>query len=96
MLRLRPIVVKRSFNISSILNQSSCKSGTVLNLKIYNKGDEPIAKDDSEYPDWLWNMLDKTKSLNKIKDENFLRWRRIKLSKENGKKIRQNNFVSKI
>lgn len=76
--------------------ESSCKAGTPLNLKIFKKGDEPVAKEDSEYPEWLWTMIDPKNNLDNIKNENFLRWRRIKLQKENNKIIRNNNFLSKI
>ncbi|KAI5953569.1 MRPL37 [Candida jiufengensis] len=89
-------ILRRSFTTTSILKQSSCKAGTPLNLKIFKKGDEPVALEDSEYPEWLWGMIDPKNNLENIKNENFLRWRRIKLQKENNKIIRNNNFLSKM
>ncbi|EDK43607.1 hypothetical protein LELG_01786 [Lodderomyces elongisporus NRRL YB-4239] len=76
--------------------ESSCKAGTVLNLKVFKKGDEPVALEDSEYPEWLWNMIEPNKNLDEIKNENFLRWRKIKLLKANNNKIKANNFLSKM
>lgn len=37
--------------------QSSCPSGTKLNLDIYKDGSDPIALPDDKYPDWLWSIL---------------------------------------
>ncbi|KAI5966518.1 MRPL37 [Candida pseudojiufengensis] len=90
------LILRRSFNISATLSQSSCKAGTPLNLKIFKKGDEPVALEDKEYPEWLWTMIDPKVNLENIKNEDFLRWRRIKLQKENNKVIRNNNFLSKM
>ena len=40
--------------------KSSVKAGTVLKGLGYLKGKEaPVAKEDHEYPDWLWGLLDK-------------------------------------
>ena len=40
--------------------RSSVKAGTVLRGLGYIKGkDPPIAREDHEYPDWLWGLLDK-------------------------------------
>lgn len=42
------------------------EAGTVLKGLGFIKGKEaPLAKDDSEYPEWLWGLLDK----DKLKDE---------------------------
>ncbi|CUM65780.1 uncharacterized protein PRCAT00003428001 [Priceomyces carsonii] len=76
--------------------KSSCKAGTVLNLKIKKSGDEPIALEDSEYPDWLWDCLDKLKVDAKLKETDFMKWRRKHLTKANTKKINYNNFISKM
>ncbi|KAM5355972.1 hypothetical protein ACJ41O_002618 [Fusarium nematophilum] len=38
---------------------SSCPAGTVLKGLSYTKaGQDPIAKKDEEYPEWLWSCLD--------------------------------------
>ena len=37
---------------------SSCQVGTVLKGLSYLKGvPDPVAKEDDEYPDWLWSIL---------------------------------------
>lgn len=106
--RLIPTIKTRSFTISSIIREevkaetskvvpkSSCPAGTVLNLKVFKKGDEPVAKEDSEYPDWLWDMLDHKKTMDTLQSEDFLRWRKLQLSKDNRAKIKNNNFLSKL
>ncbi|RLP61788.1 hypothetical protein L150_00474 [Candida albicans Ca529L] len=109
--RASPIINTRQLTVSSIrfnetttttstttttTPKSSCPAGTVLNLKVFKKGDEPVAKEDSEYPEWLWTMLDPKDNLKAIQNEDFLRWRRIKLSKENNSTIKNNNFLSKL
>jgi hypothetical protein len=39
--------------------RSSCAPGTVLNGLNYIKGgQDPVAKHDDEYPEWLWSCLD--------------------------------------
>ena len=46
--------------------KSSVKAGTVLKGLGYIKGkDAPIAKEDHEYPDWLWGLLDNQKGSGK-------------------------------
>ncbi|PSR99361.1 mitochondrial ribosomal protein L37-domain-containing protein [Coniella lustricola] len=41
--------------------RSSCPTGTVLNGLNYFKGKtDPVAKPDSDYPEWLWACLDVT------------------------------------
>ncbi|KAI9205097.1 mitochondrial ribosomal protein L37-domain-containing protein [Polychytrium aggregatum] len=41
------------------LPASSCAKGTVMKgLNILKDGKDPVAKDDSEYPEWLWRLLD--------------------------------------
>ena len=109
--RVSPIINTRQLTVSSIrfnetttttstttttTSKSSCPAGTVLNLKVFKKGDDPVAKEDSEYPEWLWTMLDPKDNLKAIQNEDFLRWRRIKLSKENNSTIKNNNFLSKL
>jgi large subunit ribosomal protein L54 len=38
---------------------SICKPGTTLSGLNYIKGkSDPVAKEDSEYPEWLWSCLD--------------------------------------
>lgn len=92
----RSIAPTRSLFTTTALRtpvKSSCPAGTVLNLRIKQKGDEPVALEDSEYPEWLWSMLDAEAVRDEIKNENFMRWRKIQLSKANNKRIRANNFL---
>lgn len=74
---------------------SSCVAGTVLNLKVRKAGDEPVALEDSEYPEWLWTILDKEGNDAKLKRDDIMKWRKIQLNKANALKIKANNFLSK-
>lgn len=76
--------------------KSSCVAGTVLNLKIRKSGDEPVALEDSEYPAWLWDVLDKEKTDLQLKEENVMQWRKKQLSKKNSAKIKNNNFLAQM
>lgn len=41
------------------LPRSSCRAGTPLNgLNYFKGGQDPLAKKDEEYPEWLWSCLD--------------------------------------
>ncbi|CAN3354740.1 large ribosomal subunit protein mL54 [Diutina catenulata] len=91
----------RSFSVSRAVfavpaKGSSCKAGTVLGLKIKKSGDGPVALEDSEYPEWLWDMLDKPKMEQQLKDQDHMKWRKKQLRKENIKRINNNNFLSKM
>lgn len=86
----------RAFSSASRSLQSTCKAGTVLNLKIRKNGDEPVALEDGDYPEWLWDMLDKNKLDEKLKASDLMKWRRKQLNKENTKKIKNNNFLSQL
>lgn len=95
-LRVQP---KRAFSLTRpVLNTpaSSCPAGTVLNLKVRKNGDEPVALEDSEYPEWLWTILDKEKVDETLKKEDFMRWRKKHLGKHNCAKIKNNNFLSQM
>lgn len=80
------------------LNQakSSVAAGTVLNLKIRKNGDEPVALEDSEYPEWLWDMLDKEKMDQNLKELDIMKWRKKQIKKANTAKIKNNNFISQM
>lgn len=54
----------------SSIPQSICPEGTVLTGLNYNKnGQDPVAKKDEEYPEWLWSCLDVMKTADAA-DEN--------------------------
>ena len=74
----------------------SCPAGTVLNLKIKKLGDEPVALEDAEYPEWLWTLLDKQKKDADLKEADIMKWRKRQLRKANIKRINNNNFLSKM
>ncbi|SCV03737.1 LAMI_0H10550g1_1 [Lachancea mirantina] len=74
---------------------SSCPAGTPLNLQIKKAGKEPVALEDSEYPEWLWKVLD-DKAQRKKLAQDPLKLRRKQLRKTNRENIKQTNFLSKI
>ncbi|ODV58428.1 mitochondrial 54S ribosomal protein mL54 ASCRUDRAFT_120861 [Ascoidea rubescens DSM 1968] len=75
---------------------SYCKAGTPLNLKVYKKASsEPIAKEDSEYPDWLWKLLDQ-KAQAEILASNPIKYKKKIIRKKNIENIKQKNFFSKM
>lgn len=78
------------------LGKSSCKAGTILNLKIRKAGDEPVALEDSEYPEWLWDSLNKEKMDEDFKKVDFMRWRKRQIGKQNASRIKNNNFLSQV
>ncbi|GAA5968419.1 hypothetical protein JCM11641_007629 [Rhodosporidiobolus odoratus] len=44
---------------TSTRSPSSCPPGTVLKgLNYLKDGSDPIAKEDHEYPEWLWTLVD--------------------------------------
>lgn len=93
---------RRSLSCAAVLRnaeaagKSSCAPGTVLNLKIRKAGDEPVALADSEYPEWLWDMLDQTKKDQELQKTDIMKWRRKQLGAANTKKIKSNNFLSQM
>lgn len=97
----RRIIPTRAFSVARMaLNTtrtpSSCAPGTVLNLKMKKSGNEPVALEDEEYPEWLWDCLNKDKQEQLLKETDFMKWRRKQLKKSNTAKIKDNNFLSKM
>lgn len=76
--------------------KSSCKAGTPLNLKIKKNGNEPVALEDHEYPEWLWKCLDKGQQDADLKENDIMKWRRKQLNKANTAKINNNNFLANM
>jgi large subunit ribosomal protein L54 len=76
--------ILRRFNST----KSSIPKGTILKgLNVYQGKSDPIAMDDSEYPSWLWTILEKEQ------DENVFSIQHLrKLSKE---KIIRNSMNKK-
>ncbi|RSL57287.1 hypothetical protein CEP54_008350 [Fusarium duplospermum] len=51
------------------LPRSSCPAGTTLNgLNYFKGGQDPVAKKDEEYPEWLWSCLDVLKKSSDSED----------------------------
>lgn len=75
--------------------KSLCPAGTPLNLQIKKSGKEITALEDSEYPEWLWTVLDQ-KAQEKKLSEDPLKLRKKQMRKANRKHIKQNNFLSEI
>jgi len=52
------------------LNMTVCRG-----LNIYNSGEDPKIQDESQYPEWLWTLLDPADTLTP-EDKRY--WRRIR------------------
>lgn len=48
---------------------------------IYKTGEDPPIKDDSEYPDWLWALLEPKKSYTELSPDTKQYWRRYNKQK---------------
>lgn len=69
---------------------SSVPKGTVLKGINYLKdGKDPVALDDNEYPDWLWDLLDEKKQKQKTSKPSNRQYHR----KQNRETIRAQNFM---
>ncbi|CDK26218.1 unnamed protein product [Kuraishia capsulata CBS 1993] len=75
--------------------KSSCPVGTPLNLWVMNTPQEPLAMEDSEYPEWLWKLQD-AQHLQQQKAQDPFRDARSKIRKDNIKRIKMNNFMRKM
>ena len=109
--RASPIINTRQLTVSSIrfnetttttstttttTPKSSCPAGTVLNLKVFKKVMNQLLKKIQNILNGYGPCLIQKDNLKAIQNEDFLRWRRIKLSKENNSTIKNNNFLSKL
>lgn len=84
-------IFKKFESSSQKLNaeKSSCPAGTPLNLKLYKNVPEAVSMDDDEYPEWLWNLLDKKKLDEELKKEDYFKWMKKKINAENRIKIKK-------
>lgn len=96
MWRISRIPIRNLSLTQTLAQKSSCAPGTVLNLKMRKSGNEPVALEDHEYPEWLWDCLDKDKQERLLKENDFMKWRKRQLKKQNTAKIKDNNFLSKM
>ncbi|MBA0749073.1 hypothetical protein Gogos_003035 [Gossypium gossypioides] len=55
---------------ASILSKE-VKSTTVVGANILKDGTDPKIMPDSEYPDWLWHLLDKRPALSELRRKNI-------------------------
>lgn len=73
------------------------KSTTVYGANILKDGQDPKILPDSEYPDWLWHLLDKRPPLSELrrKDIETLPYEDLKrfVKLDNRAKIKENNMM---
>lgn len=98
MFQLLRFFPRRFVSTSPVLSQaikSSCPSGTVISLNTKKSGKDPIALEDNEYPDWLWEVLDPEAQMRKL-EADPMKLRKKQLREANRSKIKQNNFLQQI
>lgn len=73
------------------------KSSTVFGANILKDGSDPKVLPDSEYPDWLWHLLDKRIPLSELQRKNteILPYEDLKrfVELDNRARIKENNTV---
>ncbi|MED6168670.1 hypothetical protein PIB30_013653 [Stylosanthes scabra] len=73
------------------------KSSTVVGANILKEGSDPKIQPDSEYPDWLWHLLDKRPALSELrrKDIQKLPYEDLKrfVKLDNRARIKENNSL---
>ncbi|KAE9590244.1 putative ribosomal protein L37 [Lupinus albus] len=73
------------------------KSTTVVGASILKDGTDPKVLPDSEYPDWLWHLLDKRPALSELRRKNIdtLPYEDLKrfVKLDNRARIKENNSV---
>ncbi|KAJ1290918.1 hypothetical protein BS78_02G279100 [Paspalum vaginatum] len=74
------------------------KSTTVFGANILKEGSDPKIQPDSEYPDWLWHLLDKRPVLSELrrKDPKTLPYEDLKrfVKLDNRSRIKENNALT--
>lgn len=73
------------------------KSSTVVGANILKEGTDPKVLADSEYPDWIWHLLDKRPALSELRRKNIetLPYEDLKrfVKLDNRARIKENNSV---
>lgn len=73
------------------------KSSTVVGANILKEGTDPKILPDSEYPDWLWHLLDKRPALSELRRKNLetLPYEDLKryVKLDNRARIKENNSL---
>ena len=102
---LRLLFTKRLLSSSVVLRneakqiKSSCLAGTPWSLNVKKTGKDPVALEDSEYPEWLWKVLDQTNTAAAAKapvSEESLKARKKQIRQSNREKIKQRNFLNQL
>ncbi|PIA33640.1 hypothetical protein AQUCO_04000002v1 [Aquilegia coerulea] len=79
---------------ASVLSKE-VKSSTVVGANILKDGTDPKILEDSEYPDWLWHLLDKKPPLSELQRKNIetLPYEHLKrfVKLDNRARIKENN-----
>jgi len=73
------------------------KSSTVVGANILKEGTDPKILPDSDYPDWLWHLLDKRPALSELRRQNIetLAYDNLKrfVKLDNRARIKDNNSM---
>jgi large subunit ribosomal protein L54 len=81
---------------ASILSKE-VKSTTVVGANILKDGADPQILPDSEYPDWLWHLIDKRTALSELRRKNIetLPYEDLKrfVKLDNRARIKENNSI---
>ena len=65
-------------------------SRVCVGLNYFKTGEDPPIRDSSEYPAWLWDILEPVKSYKELSSDTKMYWRRF-----NKQKARENNLRRK-
>lgn len=81
---------------ASILSKE-VKSTTVVGANILKEGADPKIMADSEYPDWLWHLIDKHPALSELRRRNVDTLPYVDLKRfvklDNRARIKENNSI---
>lgn len=84
-------------DVKAELLSKEVKSTTVVGANILKDGQDPKVLADSEYPDWLWHLLDKKPALSELKrrKSDALSYEELKryVKLDNRARIKENNSV---
>lgn len=62
---------KQEIQAPAAITETVCRG-----VNIYKNGEDPMLKEDSQYPDWLWNLLEPKKSYEELSPDTKQYWRR--------------------
>lgn len=81
---------KKSEEVAESPSESVDLSQVCTGLNYYTHGEDPLLKEDSEYPDWLWEIAEPVKSHKELPEDSEKYWRRL-----NKFNARNNNLIRK-